>query len=107
VPDTFAASHLAHTSIGAGEAAERAVLSKTVKYSSISKTHTFVAVALETGGAWSSEGLQFISELGSRITAATQDPLETSFLFQRISVALQRGNAICLSGTLPLLSELC
>src|SRR6218665_3183786 len=27
--------------------------------------------------------------------------METSYIFQRISVALQRGNAICISGTLP------
>jgi len=27
--------------------------------------------------------------------------METSYIFQRIYVALQRGNAICISGTLP------
>src|SRR6218665_3495231 len=27
--------------------------------------------------------------------------METSYIFQRISVALQRGNAICISGILP------
>ena len=30
-------------------------------------------------------------ELGRRITAVTDDPRETGFLFQRLSVALQRG----------------
>src|SRR6218665_2300310 len=35
------------------------------------------------------------------ISDATHDPIETSYIFQRISVALQRGNAICISGTLP------
>jgi len=34
-------------------------------------------------------------ELGRRITAVTDDPRETGFLFQRLSVALQRGNAVC------------
>jgi len=106
VSDTYATSHLPYTSIGAGEAAERATVSKRVKYSTITTSHDFVAVAMEAGGAWSSEGMQIILELGSRITAATHDPLETSYLFQRISVALQRGNAICLSGTLPTLSEI-
>ena len=107
VADTYANSYLVHTSVGAGEAAERAVLSKRVKYSSFTNTHAFAAVALETGGTWSGEGLQFVSELGTRINDATHDPQETSYLFQRISVALQRGNAICISGTLPPLSELC
>ncbi|PGH37928.1 MAG: hypothetical protein CRN43_18255, partial [Candidatus Nephrothrix sp. EaCA] len=101
VPDTYAMSHLAHTSINAGEAAERAAESKRMKYSTITNTHAFVAVALETGGAWCREGLQLISELGNRIRDATHDPMETSYIFQRISVALQRGNAICISGTLP------
>ena len=105
VPDTFALSHLPHTSIEAGKAAERAAASKTIKYSTITSTHAFVAVALETGGAWCKEGLDFISELGRRITSATHDPMETTYLFQRISVALQRGNAICLSGTLPPLPD--
>src|ERR1043165_1901913 len=91
---------------GAGEAAERAAVSKRVKYSTITTTHAFVAVALETGGAWSREGLQFVSEFGRRISDATHDPMETSYLFQRISVTLQRGNAICLSRTLPPISEL-
>jgi hypothetical protein len=107
VPDTYAASHLPHTSSAAGEAAERAVVSKTLKYSTLTNTHAFVAIALETGGSWSEEGLQFISELGRRISQATHDPLETSYLHQRISVALQRGNAICLSSTLARHSENC
>src|SRR6218665_129916 len=71
-----------------------------MKYSTTKNTHAFVAVALETGGA-SCRGLQLISELGNRIRDATHDPMETSYIFQRISVALQRGNAICISGTLP------
>src|SRR6218665_2644937 len=96
-------SHLVHTctSINAGEAAERAAESKRMKYSTITNTHAFVAIALESGGAWCKAGLQFISELGNRISEATHDPMETSYIFQRISVALQRGNAICISGTLP------
>src|SRR6218665_3006731 len=48
VPDTYAMSHLAHTSINAGEAAERAAESKRMKYSNITNTHAFVAVALES-----------------------------------------------------------
>src|SRR6218665_2268048 len=79
-----------------------------MKYSTITNTHAFVAVALESGGAWCREGLQFISELGNRKSDATHDPMETSYIFQRISVALQRGDAICISGNLPpLCKEFC
>src|SRR6218665_3706651 len=45
-------SHLAHTSINAGEADESAAVSKRMKYSTITNTHAFVAVALESGGVW-------------------------------------------------------
>src|SRR6218665_3717067 len=72
VPDTYAMSRLAHTSINAGEAAERSAESKRMKYSTITNTHAFVAVALETGGAWCREGLQLISELGNRIQLTIQ-----------------------------------
>ena len=101
VSDTFAKSHLATTSTEAGEAANRAAAAKTLKYATITRTHAFVAVALESSGSWSSEGLDFVLELGRRLTDATHDTLETSYLFQRLSVALQRGNAICFSSTLP------
>jgi hypothetical protein len=44
-------------------------------------------------------GQRFISELGHRITAVTDDPRETSFLFQRLSVAIQRYNAVSLANS--------
>jgi len=34
-----------------------------------------------------------------RLTDATTDPRETTFLFQRLSVAIQRFNAACLADT--------
>jgi len=42
-----------------------------------------------------------VKELGKRISASTGDPRETSFLFQRLSVAVEMGNAACIMGTLP------
>ena len=41
----------------------------------------------------------FNNELGRRITAATSDVKETSYLYQRIYVALPRFNAICIYNT--------
>jgi len=35
------------------------------------------------------------------LTDATTDPRETTFLFQRLSVAVQRFNAVCLADTFP------
>ena len=45
------------------------------------------------------EGLEFLSELGKRASLISGDPRETAFLFQRISVAQQRWNAIAFHGT--------
>ena len=42
----------------------------------------------------SSSSLDFLTEVGRRLRAATGDVRKTAFLFQRISVALQRFNAV-------------
>ena len=42
---------------------------------------------------------KFISELGRRISEVTKDTRDTEFLRQRISVAIQRGNAMACLGT--------
>ena len=43
----------------------------------------------------------FFKKLGQRIPVATGEPRSSQFLFQRLSVAIQRGNAACVVGTLP------
>ena len=98
VPDTFAASHLDRTSVTAGAAAEHAAELKTSKYSDLSAHYDFVPVAVETMGSWSDNALLFVKTLGKRLTEATGDRQETFYLLQRISVAIQRCNAIT-SGT--------
>jgi hypothetical protein len=99
VPDTLAASHLAWTSLIAGSAAERAAEAKTAKYASIAQSHIFLPLAIETLGVWNADGDSFLCDLGSKICDITGDPRETSFLFQRLSVAVQRGNAASFSGS--------
>ena len=58
-------------------------------------------IALETLGPLSNKMYTFPRELGRRHTIATEDPRETSFLFQRISVAVQRFNAIRTRDSFP------
>jgi len=100
-PDTLAASHISSTSIQAGAAAEHAASSKILKYTNLGNTYHFVPVAVETLGAWNAEGRLFINDLGRRMSAVTGDARESNFLFQRISVAVQRGNAASVLGSLP------
>jgi hypothetical protein len=94
VPDIYAASHLNHTSCVAGAAAETVASNKNTKYSSFTSTHHFVPIAIETGGAWCTTAIEFIQDLGSKIKEVTDDSMETAFLFQRISIAIQRGNSL-------------
>jgi hypothetical protein len=94
IPDTTAASHINKTSQLASSAAEQAAVNKHKKYDEFLHNHQFVAVAVETFGSWSKEGLDFINQIGSECAAKTGDEREPSFLRQRLSVALQRGNAV-------------
>ena len=61
--------------------------------------HIFVPIAVDTSGAWCSQSAQFIEDLGRKITAVTNEPLETIYLYQRLSVSLQRGNAVAFNNT--------
>ena len=64
-------------------------------------THIFVPIAVETLGTWKRESLEFIHELGRRISIATRVSRETSYLRQTIGVAIQVGSAASFAGTLP------
>jgi hypothetical protein len=99
VADTTAASYLASTSVSAGSAAELAASRKEVKYAGLAQRYDFVPVAVESHGSFSTAAMCFLKDLGRRITAVTADARETSFLFQRLSVALQRFNAVCVRDT--------
>jgi hypothetical protein len=67
--------------------------------------HLFAPMAIETFGPICAEGQSFIRDIGKRISSATSDPREAAFLFQRISIAVQRYNAICFAGTIQSASD--
>jgi len=46
--------------------------------------------------------MDFLQELGRRIANTTAEPRSFTFLMQRLSVAVQRSNADCVTGTAPL-----
>ena len=101
VADTVAESYVSITSTTAGAAAAAAAERKTVKYTELMRHHLFVPIAIETFGPICDEGQHFIREIGKRISSVTSDPRETAFLFQRLSIAIQRFNAVCFAGTFP------
>ena len=94
VPDTYAASHIGNTSTKPGAAAQKAAQNKNDKYTRLSNTHIFCPFAIETAGTWHETAIELTQEIDRRISAVTEDNRETTFLFQRLSIALQRGNAV-------------
>ena len=99
VTDTVAASYVGISSSCAASAAEAAAKRKEEKYVEICRTHHFFPIAFETFGPMNQVGSEFISTLGQRLTRITDDPRETSFLFQRLSVAVQRFNGVCFTNS--------
>jgi hypothetical protein len=99
VTDTLADSYLATTSLVAGSAAEGAASRKELKYQLLDTTHTFVPLAFETFGPINAKGISFLCELGRRLTLHSGDKRETAFLHQRLSITIQRFNAICFKGS--------
>jgi hypothetical protein len=99
VVDTLAPSYLQATAVTAGAAAEIADSRKTQKYQSLLDIHVFIPLALETLGPINSSGLALITDIGRHLTQATDEVRETTFLFQRLSVTIQRFNAVAFAGS--------
>ena len=91
VPDTYAKSHIADIVSTPGAAAHQAAQHKIAKYSKLASTHIFYSIAIETADTWDGIAIELVQEIGRRTTLITQDSRETVFLFQRLSIALQRG----------------
>jgi len=79
--------------------AKLAVERKLMKYSNLPTNLIFQPSVVENLGAFSSSSSDFISALGHIISSVSGEERETSFLFQRLSVALQRFNAALLHDT--------
>ena len=99
IPDTYAMSHIQSTSVDSGSAAENAARMKTLKYQDLNATHIFYLISIETDGSWDDQAVKLIEEIGRRSAQETDDPKEIMYLFQKISLAIQRGNALAFTNT--------
>ena len=93
-------SHIGSTATKPGAAAQKTAQNKRDKYSKLASTHIFYPFAIETAGTWHEMAIELAQEIGWRITTITEDTRETTFLFQRLSMALQRGNAVSFHNTM-------
>jgi len=99
VPDTYAESLIDDTATEAEAAANQAATNKIAKYNELAGTHIFCLVAIETGGTWNQWAVELVQEIGRRATLITGEPRESTFLFQQLSIAVQRGNAVAFLNT--------
>ena len=57
-------------------------------------------MAVETNGVLGPATMNFVKDLGRRLTQATGEEEATVHILQRMSVAVQRGNAASVMGSL-------
>jgi hypothetical protein len=68
---------------------------KEEKYKNLMPQCLFQPVAVETLGGLGPRTLDFLCELGGRISSTSGDRRATAFLRQRLAIAVQAGNAAC------------
>ena len=83
--------------------AEIVAVQKEAKYGTVEATCIFLPVTGETLSVLNESASQFFQAFGKRISQRSGDARETAFLYQRLSVLVQRFNAILLHDSLPVL----
>ena len=89
-PDTLAPSYTAMATNEAGAVADLVEKKKRRIYTDLEPTHHFVPIGIETLGVFGPGAKSFFVDLGHRLRETNSDSLSYT---QRISVAVQRGNA--------------
>ena len=104
--DTLTPSYHCHAASSTGAVANLAEERKSSKYSSLAPSHSFTPVAIESKGPIGRKSLGFLMELSQRVQQRTDEVRARAYLLQHLSVAVQRGNAICVAGSVGYFSDL-
>ena len=72
------------------------------KYADLDSRYRFEPIAVKTLGVLNSSANSLLKEIGYKLSLNTGESREVSFLHQRISVLVQRFNAILLHDSLPI-----
>ena len=91
IPDTFAQSYITATAANDGVAVDKAASSKTNINTRLSHIPRFSPFAFKTGGSGNSEAVKLVQEIGKTITTINFEPLETQYMFQCISITIDRN----------------
>ena len=81
-------------SMESGALAELEATRKRQKYSALSDTHIFRPLSFKSHGLQNISVTSFIKDLEHRISQRSDDDRETHYLFQQLSVIVQRTNAL-------------
>ena len=98
---TLAESYVEAAARESGAVAEQAAQRKVEKYRDAFPNYCFQPIAVENLGAMNSSAVDFINTLGRRISSVSGEDKESAFLFQRISITIQRFNSILLFESFP------
>ena len=84
---------LNNSAITPGAAATAAEESKRRKYRGLTDRFIFSPLGFETSGAFGPEAHKVITDIGKRLQRQSGELRERLWLYQRLSLAVQRGNA--------------
>eukprot|EP00731_Ephydatia_muelleri_P000771 Em0001g771a len=104
-PDTFAPSYSTIAAHQVGAVTQQAEDRKMQKYKHLYSCYFFTPVAIETSGVFGPKIKEFLKELGFRLRQVSGKANSFAYLTQRLSVAIQRGNAASVLGTIKMDSE--
>jgi len=97
VTSTLANSYVRISATSAGAAAELAATRKCCKYADLPASYLFQPITIKTLGPIDESAVQLIEDLDCRISALSNEEHEGVFLFQQLSVLLQRFNSFATS----------
>ena len=98
VVNTLADSYISAAPLSQASVAEMAAERKILKYATLPTKITFQPVAFETLGPINQSEVDFISEVGRRLEQVSGDARERCFLFQCLSITVQRFNSMAFRG---------
>jgi len=106
VVSTTAESYVTAAARRRREVVEMAAARKYQKYAELSTAYMFLPIAMETLGPMNDSAYESFEILGRKITDLSGDSRVVSFLFQRLSVIIQRFNAALFRDTFTLHDDL-
>ena len=96
---TVAPSNLSASIQGPSKAADKAEELKLKKYEELKADYYVVPVAAETFGSWGCQAKKLLDEIGNMLIKKTDEQRAKHFFYQRLSMAIVRGNVASVLGT--------